>query len=50
MARYGTLIAWAKRLGGNDCAQVLHETLVEEKAADDQLTSIAESAVNRQAA
>jgi len=50
MTRYGSLIAWAKTLGRNDCAQVLQETLAEEKAADDKLTSIAESGVNRQAA
>jgi ferritin-like metal-binding protein YciE len=50
MSRYGTLIAWAKTLGRDDCARVLQETLVEEKAADDKLTSIAESGVNRRAA
>ena len=50
MTRYGTLIAWAKTLGRSDCAQVLQQTLAEEKAADDKLTSIAESGVNRQAA
>ena len=50
MTRYGTLIAWAKTLGRSDCAQVLQQTLAEEKAADDKLTPIAESGVNRQAA
>lgn len=50
MTRYGTLIAWAKVLGRDDCAQVLQETLAEEKAADDKLTSIAEKSVNRMAA
>jgi ferritin-like metal-binding protein YciE len=50
MSRYGTLIAWAKALGRDDCAKVLQETLAEEKAADDKLTSIAESGVNRRAA
>jgi ferritin-like metal-binding protein YciE len=50
MTRYGTLIAWAKQLGRNDCAQVLQRTLDEEKAADKKLTSIAEASVNRQAA
>ncbi len=49
-ARYGTLIAWAKTLGRNDCASVLSETLKEEEAADRKLTSIAESTVNREAA
>lgn len=50
IARYGTLIAWAKQLGRNDCASLLAQTLEEEKAADKKLTSIAESQVNRQAA
>ena len=50
MTRYGSLIAWAKTLGRNDCASVLEETLKEEKAADQKLTSIAESGVNRKAA
>jgi ferritin-like metal-binding protein YciE len=50
MTRYGTLIAWAKTLGRNDCADVLHDTLVEEAAADKKLTKIAEDGVNRAAA
>jgi len=50
IARYGTLIAWAKQLGRDDCAKVLEQTLEEEKAADKKLTKIAESQVNRQAA
>ena len=50
MTRYGTLIAWAKQLGRADCAAVLQQTLDEEKAADNKLTSIAESNVNRKAA
>ena len=50
MARYGTLIAWARTLGRADCAQVLQQNLAEEKAADQKLTTIAESNVNRTAA
>jgi ferritin-like metal-binding protein YciE len=50
MTRYGTLIAFAKQLGRNDCAGVLQQTLEEEKAADKKLTSIADSRVNRMAA
>ena len=50
IARYGTLIAWAKTLGKEDCAKLLAETLAEEKAADEKLTSIAEQGVNRAAA
>jgi ferritin-like metal-binding protein YciE len=47
IARYGTLIAWARELGRNDCATVLKQTLAEEKAADGKLTQIAEARVNR---
>ncbi|OYZ92573.1 MAG: hypothetical protein B7X99_15875 [Rhizobiales bacterium 17-65-6] len=50
MTRYGTLIAWAKRLGRADCASVLQRNLDEEKAADKKLTSIAESKLNIRAA
>jgi ferritin-like metal-binding protein YciE len=49
IARYGTLIAWAKALGHEDCANVLSQTLAEEKAANSKLTSIAEQGVNRAA-
>jgi len=47
ITRYGTLIAWAQQLGRNDCADVLRQTLEEEKATDRKLTEIAESRVNR---
>jgi ferritin-like metal-binding protein YciE len=47
IARYGTLIAWARQLGRPDCAGVLEPTLTEEKAADQKLTRIAEARVNR---
>jgi ferritin-like metal-binding protein YciE len=50
IARYGTLIAWAKQLGRNDCATVLQKNLDEEKAADKKLTAIAEARLNLQAA
>jgi ferritin-like metal-binding protein YciE len=50
ITRYGTLIAWAIELGRQDCAAVLEETLAEEKAADEKLTSVAEARVNRLAA
>src|SRR5947207_978442 len=50
IARYGTLIAWAKQLGRSDCASLLQKNLDEEKAADKKLTSLAESKVNRKAA
>ena len=47
ISRYGTLIAWARQLGRNDCASVLEQNLKEEKAADQTLTAIAEARVNR---
>lgn len=50
MTRYGTLIAWANQLGRRDCANLLEQTLEEEKAADKKLTAVAESQVNRKAA
>jgi ferritin-like metal-binding protein YciE len=50
ITRYGSLIAWAKQLGRNDCAVLLHQNLDEEKAADKKLTALAESNVNRKAA
>lgn len=50
ITRYGTLIAFARQLGRHDCAQILAQTLAEEKATDEKLTTIAESRVNRQAA
>jgi ferritin-like metal-binding protein YciE len=50
IARYGTLIAWAKMLGRNDCASVLQKNLDEEKAADRKLTELAETKLNLRAA
>ena len=47
---YGTLVAFAKQLGRQDCASVLQQNLDEEKATDQKLTAIAESRVNRKAA
>ena len=50
ITRYGTLIAWAKELGRNDCAALLQQNLDEEKATDKKLTAMAESKLNRRAA
>ena len=50
MTRYGTLVAWARQLGREDCASVLQKNLDEEKAADKKLTALAESKINRKAA
>ncbi|MBA3759063.1 MAG: ferritin-like domain-containing protein [Gemmatimonadales bacterium] len=47
ITRYGTLAAWARQLGRNDCASVLEQNLNEEKAADQKLSAIAEARVNR---
>jgi ferritin-like metal-binding protein YciE len=50
ITRYGSLVAWAKQLGRNDCATVLQKTLEEEKETDKKLTMIAESKINLRAA
>ena len=47
ITRYGTLIAWARQLGRDDCASVLQQNLDQEKETDRKLTTIAESRVNR---
>jgi len=46
IASYGTVAAWADLLGEDEAAQTLGEILDEEKAADEKLTQVAESAVN----
>ena len=50
ITRYGTLVAWAKQLGRDDCAKILQQTLEEEKQTNNDLTDLAESSINRQAA
>jgi ferritin-like metal-binding protein YciE len=50
ITRYGSLIAWAKQLGRNDCASVLQKTLDEERATDRKLSTLAESRINLRAA
>ncbi|MGA2893538.1 MAG: ferritin-like domain-containing protein [Xanthobacteraceae bacterium] len=50
MTRYGTLISWAKQLGHANVVTLLQQTLDEEKATDNKLTSMAEAQVNRKAA
>ena len=49
MALYGTLRTWAALLGRTKSAKLLDETLTEEKAADQKLTQIGETSVNREA-
>lgn len=46
---YGTAIAWAEALELGDVAQMLRETLDEEKAADEKLTALAEAGINEAA-
>jgi ferritin-like metal-binding protein YciE len=47
---YGSIIAWAKELGEDECASILGQTLEEEKAADRTLSKLAEGGINREAA
>ena len=49
MARYGSLVAWAKLAGQSDVVTLLEETLAEEKKADSLLNEIATSEVNEAA-
>jgi ferritin-like metal-binding protein YciE len=50
MAAYGTLVAWAQAMGHAEAAQLLQQTLDEEKAADQKLSSLAEGGINQSAA
>ncbi|RYF90185.1 MAG: ferritin-like domain-containing protein [Chitinophagaceae bacterium] len=49
IASYGTLAAWATLLGEEEAAAILEEILAEEKEADETLTTVAETAINREA-
>lgn len=49
ISRYGTLKAWAEKLGMEDVAGLLDETLQEEKATDLKLTDLAEFEINIEA-
>jgi ferritin-like metal-binding protein YciE len=46
IARYGTLIAWARLLGLEEAEGLLKETLIEEENTDEVLSELAEDAVN----
>ena len=50
IARYGTLIAWAKQLGHADAAALMQTSLDEEYSADRLLSKMAESQLNKAAA
>jgi hypothetical protein len=49
ITRYGTLIAWSKELGHQDAADLLGQTLEEEKETDAKLTKLAEERLNEAA-
>ncbi len=49
ISRYGTLKAWATKLGMTEAAQLLDETLKQEHKTDDALNKLAMSAVNSEA-
>jgi ferritin-like metal-binding protein YciE len=46
ISRYGTLRTWAAEMGLDGAVKLLEETLEEEKATDQVLTELAETAVN----
>jgi ferritin-like metal-binding protein YciE len=50
IARYGSLISWARQMGRSDIAAFLQKTLDEEKVTDRKLTTLAEGRVNLRAA
>ena len=50
IARYGTLRTWANQLGLQEAAELLEQTLNEEKNMDKILTELAENAANQKAA
>jgi ferritin-like metal-binding protein YciE len=50
IAGYGTARAFAQRLGKQEAARLLGQTLAEEEATDKRLTQLAERSINAQAA
>jgi ferritin-like metal-binding protein YciE len=50
IAGYGTVRTFAQRLGRQDAAQILQQTLDEEGATDKKLTALAEQSINPKAA
>ncbi len=50
IARYGTLVAWAEQLGMGEAAQLLSQTLEEEKKTDAALSKLAQGVINQKAA
>lgn len=49
ITRYGTLKRWATVLGLDEAAKLLDETLQEESQTDEDLTTIADAKVNKEA-
>ena len=49
ISRYGTLKAWAEKLGMDEAVALLDQTLQEETATDEKLTMLAESVINASA-
>jgi ferritin-like metal-binding protein YciE len=49
ISRYGTLKAWATRLGMKEAVRLLDETLQEERKTDEDLTKLALAEVNEEA-
>jgi ferritin-like metal-binding protein YciE len=49
MARYGTMKAWATKLGMKDVVKLIDETLQQERKTDKDLTALAEAGVNSEA-
>ncbi len=49
MAGYGAARAWAEEMGHDEVAQLLQETLDEEEAANEALTTLAEGGINEAA-
>ena len=50
IARYGALRSWAELAALDDAADLLDETLLEEKETDELLTRLAEEQVNVESA
>jgi ferritin-like metal-binding protein YciE len=49
MAAYGTLVAWARSMAHSEVADLLEETLNEEKSADSKLSLLARDGINKKA-
>jgi len=49
IATYGTLVTWARQIEMDEAADLLQETLDEEKETDAKLTGLAEAGINAEA-